>query len=149
MYSHEVIPVPSPDDWVVPNDVSSIVVKPPKCPKQAGRPKITRARNPAEGAPKSTTSVNRSCTRCGQPGHYISSCTTLMSSSSLVVKTNVSENPKQKRACSKCRESGHRANKCPGPKSDKAGDVDEAAPSLLADMSDSNIVSGGDGNEQP
>ncbi|XVF80567.1 hypothetical protein PTKIN_Ptkin15bG0084100 [Pterospermum kingtungense] len=36
MYSGEVMPIPYPDEWVVPPEVRSKIVRPPLNPRQAG-----------------------------------------------------------------------------------------------------------------
>ncbi|XVF66445.1 hypothetical protein PTKIN_Ptkin10aG0036200 [Pterospermum kingtungense] len=50
MYSGEVMPVPHPDEWVVPPEVRSKIVRPPLYPWQAGRPRSRRIPSGAESS---------------------------------------------------------------------------------------------------
>ncbi|XP_057808750.1 uncharacterized protein LOC131023226 [Salvia miltiorrhiza] len=71
MYSIDVNPIPHQDEWDVPADVSSRVVRVPQNPSQSGRPQASRIPSAMESSTKSHVSV---CSRCHKTGHYKSKC---------------------------------------------------------------------------
>lgn len=111
IYAGEVMPIPMPDDWIVPEEVSSRIVNAPVNPSQAGRPRVSRM------TAGSQTSRTVTCSRCFARGHYRSTCTATIhmpieeASASASANQGVPKRRKPKR-CSVCGEAGHTRPKC-------------------------------------
>lgn len=74
---------------------------------------LVPAEEPSEKKPKlhySPTSSSAKCYKCGQPGHFSSSC-----SSTSKPKRNYgsSTQPRKSKFCYRCKQQGHWAGKCP------------------------------------
>ncbi|XP_057779972.1 uncharacterized protein LOC130998571 [Salvia miltiorrhiza] len=73
IYSGEVMPLPNPEDWCIPEDIASRVVLTPGDVQQSGRPREKRMKSGGSGS-----SSRRVCSRCHEKGHYQSTCTAVM-----------------------------------------------------------------------
>ncbi|KAH6764583.1 hypothetical protein C2S51_015832 [Perilla frutescens var. frutescens] len=71
MYDSVIMGLPSPEEWILPLYGSPLVFA-PVIKKQAGRPRMSRAREGVEAASGSRRQV---CTRCHGPGHNRQVCT--------------------------------------------------------------------------
>ncbi|KAL8478751.1 hypothetical protein ACS0TY_030581 [Phlomoides rotata] len=72
MWGGSVMPVPEVDEWMVPDSIKKFICEAPSCPRQAGRPKLSRRRSSLE----STTSPRKTqkCSRCNKPSHNRVNC---------------------------------------------------------------------------
>ncbi|KAK2662344.1 hypothetical protein Ddye_000918 [Dipteronia dyeriana] len=84
-YSGEIHPVGHPSEWLVPEDIASIVVLPPVGRRLPGRPKKKRIPSFGEGVSQSR------CTTCHHNGHNSHSCTHSRSSRPLTSTSGVGE----------------------------------------------------------
>lgn len=108
MYSADVNPIPHPEEWCVPVEVSRRVVRAPDNPRQAGRPRTSRIQSTAES---SSRSRSRSCSRCHKIGHYRSSCNEEVPIQQITdYEVNGARRPK---TCSICHEADHTKRRCP------------------------------------
>ncbi|KAK2649052.1 hypothetical protein Ddye_016541 [Dipteronia dyeriana] len=84
-YSGEIHPVGHPPEWLVPEDIASIVVLPPVGRRLSERPKKNRIPSIGEGVSQSR------CTTCHRNGHNSHSCTYSRSSRPLTSTSGVGE----------------------------------------------------------
>ncbi|KAH6800557.1 hypothetical protein C2S52_001021 [Perilla frutescens var. hirtella] len=115
MYDSVIMGLPSPEDWIVPPDGCPLV-RVPVITKQAGRPRMSRARG---GAEASSSQRRQICTRCHVPGHNRRVCTAPMP----IVGVDLNAPPEsappesaRRRApkkCGICGETSHTRPRCP------------------------------------
>ncbi|KAL6552018.1 hypothetical protein OROGR_008172 [Orobanche gracilis] len=114
IYAGEVMPTPIPDEWCVPDEVSSRIVATPANTRQAGRPRQNRM----SAGSGSRTSGSKFCGRYFKRGHYQNTCKVHMdiefsveeaSNQRQVVNTSKRRRPK---TCSICHVSGHTRQTC-------------------------------------
>ncbi|KAL6549489.1 hypothetical protein OROHE_008606 [Orobanche hederae] len=113
IYVGEVMPTPIPDEWCVPDEVSSRIVATPANTRQAGHP----CQNRMSAGSESRTSSSKFCGRCFKRGHYQNTCKVHMdikfsveeASTSQVVNTSKRRRPK---TCSIYHVSGHTRQTC-------------------------------------
>ncbi|KAL6513482.1 hypothetical protein OROGR_020968 [Orobanche gracilis] len=114
IYAGEVMPTPIPDEWCVPDEVSSRIVATPANTRQAGRPRQNRM----SAGSGSRTSGSKFCGRCFKRGHYQNTCKVHMdiefsveeaSNQRQVVNMSKRRRPK---TCSICHVSGHTRQTC-------------------------------------
>ncbi|KAK2642652.1 hypothetical protein Ddye_024415 [Dipteronia dyeriana] len=84
-YSGEIHPVGQPSEWLVPEDIASIIVHPPVGRRGPGRPKQNHTPSFGEEVTK------RSCTTCHRIGHNSHTCTYPKSSRPSSAMGNISE----------------------------------------------------------
>ncbi|KAK2643566.1 hypothetical protein Ddye_025329 [Dipteronia dyeriana] len=84
-YSGEIHPVGHPSEWLVPENIASIVVLPPVGRRRPGRPKKNRILSFGKGVSQSR------CTTCHRNGHNSHSCTYSRSSRPLTSTSGVGE----------------------------------------------------------
>ncbi|KAH6770984.1 hypothetical protein C2S52_015787 [Perilla frutescens var. hirtella] len=115
-YGSMIVGLPHPDEWSVPVEQISYVVKAPVIDRQAGRPKHRRARGGFEASSDARRHV---CTRCQLPGHNRRVCTAYVPTKSVdfnVPAEDVSQTTTRRRApkkCSICGETSHTKRRCP------------------------------------
>lgn len=113
IYAGEVMPIPIPEEWCVPNEVSSRIVATPANTRQAGRPRQNRM----SAGSGSRSSGSKFCGRCFQRGHYQNTCKAYIdlefsveeASTSQPVNTIKRRRPK---TCGICHVSGHTRQTC-------------------------------------
>ncbi|KAK2655950.1 hypothetical protein Ddye_009002 [Dipteronia dyeriana] len=95
--------------WIVPKEISSIVVKAPLCLSQAGRPKKTRIPSTREYCGKKS----RTCSWCKQAGHNRQNCPTPLGfTTTNTTETQLTQTRKQCK-CGGCGGQGHNKRTCP------------------------------------
>ncbi|KAK1571890.1 hypothetical protein Q3G72_024500 [Acer saccharum] len=92
-YWGEINPVPYAQNWVVPDHVRNLVVRPWKVRFLPGRPKKLRYRSCVEKAKQ------KKCSKCGLKGHNRRSCRKTSS--------NAANKTKRPCGCSVCHKKGH------------------------------------------
>ena len=107
LYSGHISPVGHPEDWQVPNSVTSQVVNAPVVRTPSGRPKNKRI--PSAGEKRKRR--HQVCSTCKQHGHNRVNC-----NNHVVLDTRTSSTEhsrKRPRRCSLCVQSGHTRQNCP------------------------------------
>lgn len=113
-YAHSISPLPHPDDWNVPSSISSIIIHPPNINRQAGRPKMSRARSAVEDVARRV----QVCARCKGIGHNKRSCTSVNPADLNFPPEESQAQPlpsriRRKKKCSVCHSTDHTKPKCP------------------------------------
>lgn len=119
-YATPIAQLPHPDEWNIPSDIASVIIQPPDVTRQAGRPRMSRARAAVEHA--STARRVQVCTKCKGIGHNRRSCTSLFPTDAVEfnvlpndsnVQQSTQGNPRKKKKCSVCHSVDHTRPKCP------------------------------------
>lgn len=121
-YAEHILPIPHPDEWNAPHSISSIICLPPDEVRQAGRPRMSRARSAVED--RTTIRRNQVCSRCKGPGHNRKSCTTSIPIGGVDLNVPPEETcgeqsrqrRRKKKRCSNCRREDHDIRGCPFPR---------------------------------
>lgn len=79
-YSSMIMPMPHPDHWIVPPEASAFVVRAPIIKRQAGRPRMSRARSAIE----SSSRRRQICSKCHNSGHNKHTCTAYIPSEGIL-----------------------------------------------------------------
>lgn len=98
-YRGEINPLPHAKNWVVPDQVRNILVRPWKVRVLPGRPKKSRYRSCVE------KDKQKKCSNCGLKGHNKRSCRKPAS--------DAANKTKHPRSCSVCHKQGHNRQTCP------------------------------------
>ncbi|KAL3622172.1 hypothetical protein CASFOL_033583 [Castilleja foliolosa] len=112
LWSPIIMPVAHPNEWDLPEEISSSIVKPPIVTRGPGRPRFHRVSSTGLASRKRKLA---SCSRCHGTGHNSATCTvdfSLCESSSNVPVTQAPSG-RAKRRCGVCKEHGHTRRKCP------------------------------------
>ncbi|KAH6776996.1 hypothetical protein C2S51_008308 [Perilla frutescens var. frutescens] len=115
MYDSVIMGLPSSEEWISPPYGSPIVLA-PVIKKQAGHPRMSRARG---GVEVSSSSRRQVCTRCHGPGHNRRVCTAQIPIGGVDLNAPPEDVPmdsvrrKAKKKCSICGETTHTRPRCP------------------------------------
>lgn len=118
-YAEHINPIPHPDEWNVPAEISTITCYPPEEVRQAGRPRMSRRRSSVED--RATRRRNQMCSRCKGTGHNRKSCIASIPIGGVDLNVPIEEidgqasrqRRRRKKRCSICRSEDHDIRGCP------------------------------------